>query len=167
MEDQFAFSDSYSASCEIQSNESLLDQFNTQCRYKKKCDFTYEVESWAPECQGQTFMVVSCQGQDIDVNGWFTMSRTHLTQLVILLDSVVVLSFVVYIIAIKARVKKEVDFYDLETVSIEDFAIQVKGIPPKSVYKHKTNLRAMLTAHFEKIVANQPQEQQSCDQRVQ
>jgi hypothetical protein len=79
-----------------------------------------------------------------------------LTQFVILLDAVVVLSFVVYIITIKRLVRKEVDFYDLETVSIEDFAIQVKGIPPKSVYKHKTNLRAMLTAHFEKIVANQP-----------
>lgn len=83
------------------------------------------------------------------------------------MDAVIVLGYVVYVLTIKSLVKKEVEFFDIETVSIEDFAIQIKGIPPKSIYKHKTNLRAMLTDHFEKIVSKQPNITQALSKKEQ
>lgn len=78
-----------------------------------------------------------------------------MTQLIVSLDAVIVLIFVAYLIAIKVLVKKEVALFDEQHVEMMDFGVQMTGLPPKSIYKTETNLRAMIHAHFKKVIESQ------------
>ena len=84
---------------------------------------------------------------EIEIGG-FTISKYLMTRLIVSLDIFIVLIFIVYLISIKILVNKEVELFDEQHIEMMDFGVQMTGLPPKSLYKTETNLRAMINSHF-------------------
>lgn len=110
-------------------------------------------------------MIATCREGDIVVPGFDTaLPREKLTALVVALDMIIMIVFVSYIYGVKACIKKEGKDFDIETVTLTDFALRFKHLPPKSEYETPAQLKAMLTLHLNKLIADQEQQIQRLSQ---
>jgi hypothetical protein len=70
----------------------------------------------------------------IEVPGLGSMERQKLIALVLALDLLIVVMFVVYIYSQKHFIQIEARDFDIETVSMTDFAVRVKHLPKPSAF---------------------------------
>lgn len=75
-------------------------------------------------------MIVTCKEGDIYVP-WFDsyLPREKLTSLVISIDLAIVVGFIIYIYGVKNCIKKESKLFDVETITVTDFALRFKNLP--------------------------------------
>lgn len=79
------------------------------------------------------------------------MERVELTKMVFALDILIVLGFVMYLIAMDYAIRRERTVFDVENLTVTDFALKIKSLPndfqQKDMHKLVQKLRNIINDH--------------------
>ena len=106
-------------------------------------------------------MVAQCTENNFvnPFNGKTEVTRLNLLTICTFTDIVIVFSFILFLVFIVNNSRRSIsefkDFFN--KIEVEDFAIQVTGLPPITEYKNEQILKVILWQHFEDIIKFSPQ----------
>ena len=81
-------------------------------------------------------MVVNCLGNDIPMPLLkSSLSRESLTTLVVTMDLIICFVFIIYIKVEQVNIKRESQINDSDFVTMSDFTVRIKNMPPKKSYE--------------------------------
>lgn len=81
-----------------------------------------------------------------------------MTNLIVAIDLVIILAFCLYQVLTKRAIKREAKKFDRATLTITDFAIEIKNLPDRDFYKNDPEvLRALLHDHVRNVTSKQEQ----------
>ena len=102
------------------------------------------------------FVLIGCDGSDITIPGGYEISRENLAAIVMVLDVIICFWFIMNIAMMSSYIEREGKYMDDQYVTMPDFAVRIKNLPPRSEYKDLNQLRAQLTLHINKVVKKEP-----------
>ena len=99
-------------------------------------------------------MVIGCDGAEIVISGDIEVDRVNLASLVMVLDVAICLWFIMNTSMLNAFIEREGRYRQDKFVTMPDFAIKIKNLPPQEDYVDLNQLRAQLTLHINRVVAH-------------